>query len=328
MNFFKDIILKKQILGNENLISDKNSFHIAFGIDANFTIGTGVLIYSILQHNKANMVFHIFTDSIYYDDISRFTKLINNNNIAIIIYFVNPKNFSNLPTEYTWTQAIYYRILACECLPTSISKILYLDSDILCLKSLINLFNYQFNDNIAMVTGGIQTKNRYIKSLNYNFKNTFYFNSGVMLINIPAWKKHNISSKFIDLLSTHNDFKYFDQDVLNILLYNKVLKIPHKYNDVCPLMDINSNINTDTILLHYAGSCKPWHQWGKGHSLTKLWLNYKLKSPWKDVPILQPTTYRQAKNMARIHKKNKQYLSALYWYLRYSLWKIKTKLKI
>ena len=91
MNFFKDIILKKQILGNENLISDKNSFHIAFGIDANFTIGTGVLIYSILQHNKANMVFHIFTDSIYDDDISRFTKLINNNNIAIIIYFVNPK---------------------------------------------------------------------------------------------------------------------------------------------------------------------------------------------------------------------------------------------
>lgn len=328
MDFFKDIIQKKQILGNENLISDKNSLHIAFGIDANFTIGTGVLIYSILQHNKANMVFHIFTNSIYDDDISRFTKLINNNNIAIIIYFVNPKNFSNLPTEYTWTQAIYYRILACECLPTSISKVLYLDSDILCLKPLTNLFNYQLNDNIAMVVGDIETKSRYIKSLNFNFKNTFYFNTGVMLINISAWKNNNISTKFIDLLSTHDDFKFFDQDVLNILLSNKVVVLPPYFNDVFPLMDINTNINNDTVLLHYAGSTKPWHLWGKGHSLTKLWLNYKLKSPWKDVPILQPTTYRQAKNMAIINKKHKQYLSALYWYLKYSLWKIQTKLKI
>lgn len=71
MDFFKDIIKKNKILGNANLISDKNSFHIAFGIDANFTIGTGVLIYRILQHNDDNMVFHIFTDSFYDEDISR-----------------------------------------------------------------------------------------------------------------------------------------------------------------------------------------------------------------------------------------------------------------
>ncbi|WP_376744573.1 glycosyltransferase [Megamonas funiformis] len=44
---------------------------MAFGIDANFTIGTGVLIYRILQHNDDNMVFHIFTDSFYDEDISR-----------------------------------------------------------------------------------------------------------------------------------------------------------------------------------------------------------------------------------------------------------------
>lgn len=71
MDFFKNIILKKEILGNNKLIEDTTSIHIAFGIDANFTIGTGVLIYRILQHNDDNMVFHIFTDSIYDEDISR-----------------------------------------------------------------------------------------------------------------------------------------------------------------------------------------------------------------------------------------------------------------
>ena len=89
MDFFKNIILKKEIFGNNKLIEDTTSLHIAFGIDANFTIGTGVLIYSILQHNNNNMVFHIFTDSIYPEDVSRFKELTYKaNNISIIIYYL------------------------------------------------------------------------------------------------------------------------------------------------------------------------------------------------------------------------------------------------
>lgn len=164
-------------------------------------------------------------------------------------------------------------------MPLSISKILYLDSDILCLNPINELFNYQFNDNIALVIGNIETKKRYIKSLNLNFKNTFYFNAGVILINITAWKKHNISSKFIDLLSTHNDFKFFDQNVLNILLSNMIINISDYYNYICPLIANNSNINTDTIFVHFAVSTKPWQTWTKYHKLTKIWLSYKEKSP-------------------------------------------------
>ena len=66
MDFFKNIILKKETLGNNKLIEDTTSIHIAFGIDANFTIGTGVLIYSILQHNNNNIVFNIFLLYLYF----------------------------------------------------------------------------------------------------------------------------------------------------------------------------------------------------------------------------------------------------------------------
>ena len=132
MDFFKNIILKKETLGNNKLIEDTTSIHIAFGIDANFTIGTGVLIYSILQHNNNNMVFHIFTDSIYPEDVSRFKKLTSTtHNIAIIIYYVNPINFSQLSTSFIWSQATYYRFLINTSLNNITDKILYLDSDIL-----------------------------------------------------------------------------------------------------------------------------------------------------------------------------------------------------
>lgn len=327
MKFFDNIILNKQTLGNEQLIGQKNSLHIAFGIDANFTMGTGVLIYSILQHNNDNFIFHIFTDSIYENDISRFNQLCDNySNICIIIYHVNPNNFKHLPTEYIWTQAIYYRILACECLSTEISKVLYMDSDILCLKSLKNLFQISFNEKIALVTGRVVKNNQIIKSMNINFKNSFYFYSGFMLINVKKWRNMKISQKFLELFSHHDDFKYFDQDVLNILLQKRVTPLEDYYHRVCPLVSLNTNCDSDTIFVHFAGSTKPWQTWAKFHPLTKIWLSYKNKSPWYNVPLTPPRTYKQAKFMAKNLRRNHKIFASIKWYIKYSLWKIKAKL--
>lgn len=327
MKFFDNIILNKQTLGNEQLIGQKNSLHIAFGIDANFTMGTGVLIYSILQHNNDNFIFHIFTDSIYENDISRFNQLCDNySNICIIIYHVNPNNFKHLPTEYIWTQATYYRILACEYLPSSANKVLYIDSDILCLNSLKNLFNHSFNNKIALVTGDIKKENYILRSLHLNLKGSFYFSAGFMLINIPEWKKLNISKKFLDLLNTHRDFQYLDQDALNILLKNNTVKIDDYYHKICPLASLNTHYASNTIFVHFAGSTKPWQTWAKFHPLTKIWLSYKNKSPWYNVPLTPPQTYKQAKFMAKNLRRNHKIIASIKWYIKYSLWKIKTKI--
>ena len=64
----------------------------------------------------------------------------------------------------------------------------------------------------------------------------------------------------------------------------------------------NSNINTDTIFVHFAGSTKPWQTWADIHKLTKIWLSYKEKSPWYNQKLLSPQTYKQAKFMAKILK--------------------------
>lgn len=321
MDFFKNIILKKEILGNNKLIENTTSLHVAFGIDANFTIGTGVLIYSILQHNNNNMVFHIFTDSIYPEDVSRLKKLTSTtHNIAIIIYYVNPINFSQLSTSFIWSQATYYRFLINTSLNNITDKILYLDSDILCINSFKNLFQLDFKKNILMAVSDFPEMLSYAKKyLTLNSK--FYFNAGVLLINLNNWSYNNISNKAIEL-SLKNNFKYYDQDVLNLLLANKTLLLEKKYNTIYHLADMNTPISNDTIFLHYSGSVKPWQSWGQYHFLTPLWLKYKNNSPWKDVPILQPKTYKQAKFMARMSYRNKKYNKALHWYIKYIFWKI------
>ena len=325
MNFFQNIVLKKTTLGNNNLIAEPSTMHIAFGIDANFTIGTGVLIYSILQHNSNKMVFHIFTDNMYTNDLARFKQLCNNNdNICIVIYYINPDTFSNLPTFFTWTHAIYYRFAICEYLHNITNSILYLDSDILCINNFKSLFERKFNNNIAMVVSDFPQMINYAKK-NLSLRSKIYFNTGVLYINLKIWHEECISFKAIKLL-LNNDFKYPDQDALNILLYDKIFSLPQKYNVIYHLADMDTSIDINTIFLHYSGSVKPWQLWGQYHKLTKLWLKYKNSSPFKDIPILYPQTYKQAKYMAKMSKRNNQNITSLYWFYKYSLWKLKFKL--
>lgn len=325
MDFFENIILKKQILGNQKLLSDKTSKHIAFGIDANFTIGTGVLIYSILQHNKSGMVFHIFTDSIYDKDIQRFNNLTRDYvNISIIVYYVNPEKFAELPTFFTWSQAMYYRFIVSEILFNITDVVLYLDSDMLCLNAFDELFEKNFDNDIAGVVSDNDGMLEYAKKF-FKINSQYYFNSGFLMINLKKWRQNEISRKAIAKLRNKNNFKYYDQDVLNILLENKTSLLEKKYNIVYHLADMKNTIYNDTVFLHYSGSVKPWQAWGQYHFLTLLWLKYKNSSPWKDVPVFQPKTYKQAKFMARILRRNGIYFSAIYWYIKYSVWKIKSK---
>ena len=326
MEFFQNIILKQHSFGNNTILNDKNTFHVAFGIDANFTIGTGVLIYSILQQTNHNIIFHIFTDTIYDNDIERFKMLCEKYpNIVINIYYLNPQKFNQLPTGYIWSKATYYRFIASNFLSSLTNILLYLDSDILCLNNFDSLFNIDLKNYIAGVVSDNPYMLDYAKNT-FNLQQPYYFNAGFLLINLKNWQKEQISEKAIELLTKKNNFKYFDQDVLNILLNNKTLLLDNKYNTIYRLADMKTTINDDTIFLHYTGSTKPWQAWGQYHKLTPLWLNLKNASPWKKVPISQPKTYKQAKFMAKNLKRNNHKLLSIKWYLKYSLLKIKNKL--
>ncbi|MBD3698774.1 hypothetical protein IE982_13785 [Enterobacter hormaechei] len=58
-----------------------------------------------------------------------------------------------------------------------------------------------------------------------------YFNSGVLYVDARTWNENKISHKVFEcLLERGADFKYFDQDALNVVLNEKIMFIDGKYN--------------------------------------------------------------------------------------------------
>ncbi len=58
-----------------------------------------------------------------------------------------------------------------------------------------------------------------------------YFNSGVLLVNIPGWIEQDVTRRAVDFLQTYGDqLSYPDQDALNAVLAGKWGELPRHWN--------------------------------------------------------------------------------------------------
>lgn len=275
------------------------------------------------MHNEnKNFVFHVFTDGIQQSDIDRLAKLTQvYPNIMVKIYYLDKASINDLPTGFVWTIAIYYRFIISEELYGIVDKILYLDADVLCANSVEKMFALDLEDNIIGAVEDLSDKQEVADRL-FDGKITKYFASGLLLIDINKWKQENITDKLIEKLRQENNYKFFDQDVLNQVLHDKTKFLDQEYHYIYNVSFMKQPVPKEAMFIHFAGSAKPWHAWAQAHPLVQIYMEYKNKSLWADVPIVEATTYKQAKFMARFYKRNHQSGKALLWYLKYAMWKM------
>ena len=339
MYFNASSIIKKKItIGTTSDINIKQ-LNIAYGIDKNFFLGCAVSITSILLTNlELNFNFHIFTNSINDDFQQKLHQLTDKYKTQITIYLVEDSYFNNLPTTLNWTLATYFRFIVADYFYNKIDKILYLDADILCIGSLVELFNLEFDNNIAYVV--IEKDpiwwEKCAKRLNENKLLNGYFNAGFLLVNLKKWKENNINEKALKLLTNENlrkKFTHLDQDVLNLLLLDKVKYLDRKYNQQISInyeLKYKSNkvrkypITDATILIHYIGPTKPWHKWAENYECSKYFLDAKNNSPWQMTPLLLATTSSQMRYCAKHKLHQNKVVESLISYFIYCLKKLKS----
>lgn len=315
----KNSVIKRNSFGTSNNFSQE--LYIGYGINAAFTRPLGVNLTSLVINNpdiKFNV--HVFASAIDVLDIERLRKLTEiYHNLLITLYSVDDEIFKNFPTKIALPVATYFRFL----IPAILSHIdyyLYLDADILCLRSIADIFNINLNDAVA-ATARDAASGRAIE-LGISSE---YFNAGVMLINIKKWNEENISNQAINLL-LHNPEKYLllDQDVLNIVLENRIKTLPSKWNQMYK-KDEKTAIFSDTILVHYAGRIKPW-KCACNSKEQPVYLHYEQQSPWSGLPLELPANYKEARSYAKILIRKGNYSQGLKWLCRYAQMKFKARM--
>lgn len=332
--FFNEEQYIKEVItySGNNGCDNSHSLNIAYGTDKNFLFGCAVSITSILIENKdLDFSFHVFTDSFTEDDRTKFKALSEQYKTNISIYLVNAANLKSLPENKLWTYAIYFRFIIADYFSDKLERIVYVDSDVVCNGSIRDLSTLSLD---GVVAAGVTERDeswwrQRAETLGDRQIANGYFNTGVLVINVPEWKRLDVSTLAMKSLNDQNirsKLTYYDQDVLNMVLAGCVLFLDKIYNTQFSLnYELKKNcenpITESTVFIHYIGPTKPWHEWAQYPSATPFY-QAKKRSPWDTVPLMKPKSSSQFRYCAK-HKFNQhKSFEGIYFYFMYFIKKM------
>lgn len=335
MFFNKENAVTKQIdLSSSDTVIGDGSLHVSYGIDRNFLYGCGISIASLLKANSdISFSFHVFTD--YFDDEQSrlFKALAEQYKTSIKIYLVDCEQLRSLPSTKNWSYATYFRFIIADYFSNQLERVIYMDADIMCQGSLKPLLDIQFEqDEIAAVVperDKVWWQKR-ADALGIPSIASGYFNAGFLVLNLVNWSKFDISTKAMELLSQETvkaKLSYLDQDILNMLLTEKVIYLDGKYNTQYSINyelqkgKKENPITSDTVLIHYIGPTKPWHEWAN-YPTAQPFIDAKNASPWKDIPLLKAKSSNHLRYCAKHLSYQKRYFACIKNYLKYLLKKV------
>lgn len=256
--------------------------HLAIAFDQNYVTAFYALITSIIQTNRGESItIHAIVSGLTDVEKQRISKYLTDNKFEINYYALEDSKVSGFTLAGNWTAAVYYRLFFPLLVPDSVERLLYLDTDTLVLNRLSSLFIQDLDDfPVAAVY------DNYVKTaphLDITAPGQ-YFNSGVLLIDIPLWNQQRISEKAFNFLNQFPEkIKFVDQDALNAVLKNNWKSLDNKYNFMYSSMPegaSKASLNTlisDVIVLHFT-LYRPWNLLCRNRFRT-LYFYYLKKSP-------------------------------------------------
>lgn len=277
---------------------------VLYAADNNYAPFLGVSLFSLLENNKKidQITIYVVLDKVTNENQQKLQKLVDQYQRKLFIIDATEFNKKieslNIP-KYRGSYTTNYRLFFDSIIQKNTDKLMYLDSDTIITGDLSSLLEINMKDKCAAVV---------MDSLSGKYKHLIgfsseapYFNAGVMFIDVNNWHKNRCSEILLDYIKNQRSkFCNPDQDLLNIILKDKIFILPPEYNfmpfhraysnkvygKVYGFDNYYSEKEIDNakkypIILHtyrFLGQF-PWHK-NNIHPDTKVFDIYLRKSPW------------------------------------------------
>ncbi|MDR2600755.1 MAG: glycosyltransferase family 8 protein [Oscillospiraceae bacterium] len=264
---------------------------IVMSFDENYAMPACVTAYSALRSKAENTQYAFYflvRSCMPFEVVEKFDKLVEQYHDTKIEFVIIGDRLDTAAINDYYPREAYFRLLIPELLPM-LDKCLYLDVDVMVCTDLASLWSIDIGNNIiAGVKEELLDKKRY-KELELPSSDQ-YINSGVMIINLKIIRDENLTPKFLELIT--KGYRYVDQDILNIVCYDRILFLPLKYNmffsysmaknkiEKISLLDKVEDVSKKPVIIHYLDKKKPWNTSDDRVLLFVLWYRVALKSPY------------------------------------------------
>ncbi|CAK7017653.1 glycosyltransferase family 8 protein [uncultured Phascolarctobacterium sp.] len=293
----------------------RNEIHIGFGIDKNFGKFAGITITSLAHNNLDNdLLIHIIYDELLPEDMQKLkqTEQLYRNLKLHFYQITSTEGMTLIVPPGHITQAMYYRYLFGEMLPKEITKIIYMDADIICKGDILPLWQ---TDLQGKVLGAVRDYGEDSSCGRIGLKNGRYFNSGVLLLDLQKWRQQKLTQQLFTWLNEVGSTKILwgDQDALNGVIDGQFVELPQKYNCII-INNTTLKAELETVIIHYIDYVKPWHIYYSESPEKGIYWEYVKKSLWSDLQPVDGSTVEAITMTARVLYKKGQYRESIAYY--------------
>jgi lipopolysaccharide biosynthesis glycosyltransferase len=236
------------------------SRHFLFGCDANMLEPLVVVWSGIWRHMEGqDLVFHLRAVDVAPCKIERCKAWCGKRGIILRIY-----DYSGIamqgPGTHPFPESATVRLVPLQELHAVGERLLYLDADVIVLGDLSPLFEIPLHGYPCAACHDPVVVGRARKQALGTPPDAPHFNSGVIVFDVPVWKRERISERAQEYLQQNAELCAFaDQDALNAVLCGRYFPLEERYNRFARLGESTRDWREGRwAIVHFTGRNKPW----------------------------------------------------------------------
>ena len=254
----------------------------------------GVVVTSVgINVTSDNVMMYLLHNGLKDSTVKRLQKIADRYKVGLKFLEIDLEILKDCPVDdkiHYGNIMMYARLLLPSMLP-NLDKVIYLDCDLVVCKDLQSLWETDVNDMAVAMAPDLWYQDK--GTLSRLGINNNYLNSGVIVMNLDYWRKHDVQNRLLSyIIDKGKELIYNDQDALNVILQKERWQLPVKYN-VTPYY-FNRNLDNypkemheeireariNPIIFHFLGNIKPWSL-GCYVPGKKLFMKYQKESGWR-----------------------------------------------
>lgn len=255
---------------------------IASAVDDSYVPHFATVLHSAWFHNQ-QAHFYLLDCGIAAPTLATLSAFADALGTSLTIVKIDPNDLLDCTMATGSSAAVYARLLLAHALPDSCRKAIYIDCDCVVLGNLSELWNIDIENNLlAAVEDDLARRIERRKNGVRNLPN--YVNSGVMLVNLLAWRKEDFAEAALKHARTNSVLLHFDQTIINAVAAGRIRTISEKWNFMLNGSPEQRIPSIAPRIIHYAGPCKPWLY--RDAMFEPIYLCHRNSTPY---PITAPT---------------------------------------
>ena len=241
---------------------------IVCATDSRYVLPLAVMLRSVAEHlhDDRRVTCYVMYTGVGQGDRDRVCETLPKGQLDVKWIQASPQNLRGLPVWGRMPVTTYFKLLVPDLLPHNVDRAIWLDCDMLVTRDIALLWDVDLN---GYPTAAVQDQLVPLVSSRGGIARCAelgistqakYFNAGVMLMSLSAWRREGVTRKALTYLRENaRSVMFWDQEGLNVVLASKWQELPRSWNVNVSLPGWRrAPRDRAPAILHFAGMLKPW----------------------------------------------------------------------